>query len=205
MNDHRPTLTDAAAAEYTDETFSGFHYEGQEICGKTFVSCRFRDGVFREVVFRECVFDDCAFERCDLSLAKVPNTSFAGTHFAACKLVGIDWTLARWAKFGLKRPFTFHACTLSYSFFSGLKLPQLRLTECIVKEADFTDADLTGAVFTGTDLSGSRFVNCDLTQADFNDATHYAIDVKQNWLKKTKFSLPEAVALLKGLDIVLRE
>jgi hypothetical protein len=45
----------------------------------------------------------------------------------------------------------------------------------------------------------------DLTAADFNDARNYAIDVKQNRLKKTKFALPEAVSLLKGLDIVLRE
>ncbi len=122
-----------------------------------------------------------------------------------CKLIGIDWSSAHWPKFGIKRPFSFHQCALNYGFFTGLKLPKLRMTECIVKEADFSDVDFTGALFTGTDFSGSRFINCDLTKADFNDASNYTIDVNQNWLKKTKFALPEAVLLLKGLDIVLRE
>ncbi len=191
--------------EYNDETFHGISFDQQEVSDKTFADCEFKDCTFREAVLRRCAFHDCAFTDCDLSLAQVPDTTFANVAFTHCKLVGIDWASAHWPKFGIKRPFTFHQCALNYSFFTGLKLPHLRMTECTVKEADFSDVDLTGAVFTGTDFSGSRFVNCDLTQADFNDSVQYAIDVKQNWLKKTKFALPEAVALLKGLDIVLRE
>ncbi len=191
--------------EHEDNTFRGLDYEKQEIRNLTFTTCHFRDSVFREVVFLDCAFHDCTFEQCDLSLAKVPGTTFAGTHFRECKLRGVDWTAARWTKFGWKRPFAFHACTLNYSFFSGLKLPNLRLTDCTIKEADFSDTDLTGAIFTGADLQDSRFVNCDLTKADFTGATNYAIDVTRNHLKKTKFALPEAVALLRGLDIVLQE
>ncbi|MCB8982792.1 MAG: pentapeptide repeat-containing protein [Ardenticatenaceae bacterium] len=198
-------MMDLNQSEYNDETFHGASFDQQELSDRAFYDCAFQDCTFREAVLRRCVFHDCTFTDCDLSLAQIPETGFQGVEFVRCKLVGVDWAAAHWPKFGIKRPFTFHQCVLNYSFFPGLKLPKLRMTECTAKEADFSDVDFTGAVFTGTDFSGSRFVNCDLTGADFNDATHYAIDVKQNWLKKTKFALPEAVALLKGLDIVLRE
>jgi uncharacterized protein YjbI with pentapeptide repeats len=198
-------LKDLGLAEYEDETFSGLSFDQDTITDKTFTDCTFKDCTFREAVFQRCSFDDCLFTDCDLSLAKIPETSFANVEFEECKLVGIDWASAHWPKFRVKRPFSFHQCALNYSFFSGLKLPNLRMTECAVKEADFTDVDFTSAIFAGTDFTGSRFINCDLTKANFNDATNYAIDINQNWLKKTKFALPEAVSLLKGLNIVLRE
>jgi fluoroquinolone resistance protein len=191
--------------EYSDETFSGLNAAGQTFAGKTFVDCDFQTCVFTESVWQNCAFHDCVFQDCDLSLAQVPMTTFANVEFESCKLIGIDWASAHWPKFGIKRPFSFHQCALNYSFFTGLKLPNLRLTDCVVKEADFTDVDFNGALFTGTDFSGSRFINCDLSKANFNDASNYAIDIKLNRLKKTKFALPEAVSLLKGLDIVLRE
>ncbi len=192
-------------AEYEDETFNGLSFDLETITGKTFTDCTFKDCTFKDAVLQQCGFHDCVFTDCDLSLAKVPGTTFATVEFARCKLVGIDWSSAHWPKFGIKRPFSFHQCALNYSFFTGLKLPNLRMTECTVTEADFTDVDFTNALFTGTDFTDSRFINCDLTKANFNDACNYAIDIKQNKLKKTKFALPEAVSLLKGLDIVVRE
>ena len=193
------------ADEFSDVMFTGLTLDYQQWLGKLFYDCTFKDCTLREAVLRRCEFHDCTFTGCDLSLAQVPETTFANVRFEKCKLVGVDWASAHRPKFGLKRPFSFHQCALNYSFFTGLKLPNLRMTECLVKEADFTDVDFTGANFTGTDFSGSRFANCDLTKANFNDARNYAIDVKQNRLRKTKFALPEAVSLLKGLDIVLRE
>lgn len=199
------TLKELNLAEYEDETFSGLSFDQETIADKTFTDCTFKDCTFREAILQRCSFHDCLFSDCDLSLAKIPGTSFATVAFEMCKLVGIDWTSAHWPKFGIKRPFSFHQCALNYSFFSGLKLPHLSMTQCIAKEADFTDVDFTSALFTGTDFTDSRFVNCNLTKANFNDARNYAIDINQNWLKKTKFALPEAVSLLAGLDIVLRE
>jgi fluoroquinolone resistance protein len=70
---------------------------------------------------------------------------------------------------------------------------------------DFAEADLTLANCTFTDFTNSRFQHTNLTQADFTGATNYTIAPNLNTLKKTKFSLPEAMALLYGLDIVLTE
>jgi fluoroquinolone resistance protein len=58
---------------------------------------------------------------------------------------------------------------------------------------------------TLTDFSNSRFQHTNLTEADFTGATNYAIAASLNTLKKTKFSLPEAMSLLYSLDIILTE
>ena len=50
-----------------------------------------------------------------------------------------------------------------------------------------------------------QFRQCNLTRANFEEATGYAIDVKLNEVSKARFSLPEAVSLLRSLDIVLVE
>lgn len=77
--------------------------------------------------------------------------------------------------------------------FSGSKL----------KECYFTNNQLKGADFYDVDLSGTVFHNCDLTMADFSTAMQYDIDPQTNKIKKAKFSLPEAVGLLKAFDITI--
>ena len=48
-------------------------------------------------------------------------------------------------------------------------------------------------------------MHANLTEADFTGAKNYAIAPGMNTLKKTKFSLPEAMSLLYNLDIKLTE
>jgi hypothetical protein len=43
-----------------------------------------------------------------------------------------------------------------------------------------------------------------LSCADFTDAKNYSIDPTANRLKKTIFSIPEALLLLKAFDVVLK-
>ena len=79
------------------------------------------------------------------------------------------------------------------TMFSGSKL----------KESHFTDTALSGADFSHVDLSGTTFHECDLSKADFSTATHYDIDPQTNNIKQAKFSLPEAVGLLRGFEVVI--
>ena len=75
------------------------------------------------------------------------------------------------------------------------------LKESKIWNVHFTNTDLYYANFTDTDLLGSRFHRCNLTRADFRDAKNYMVDLSSNIVKKAKFSLPEAVELLKSFDI----
>ncbi len=106
---------------------------------------------------------------------------------------------------GLLNSVNFVDCDLSYSVFIGLTLRKMIVTKCVAKDVDFAEADLTQADFTYTDLAESQFLHTNLTEADFTHARNYWIDAGLNTLKQARFSLPEAIALLRSMNIVLVE
>ncbi len=190
-------------SEYVDENFTGLEISEGRLLYKSFDNCTFTKCRFTSVAFEECKFRDCRFKQCDLSLITVKNSSFSGIEFTNSKLVGINWTDANWQSRSLFKPLKFDQCTLNYSTFIGLKLRKAALTHCVAHDVDFTDADLSGADCRHTDFTDSRFHHTDLTEANFVMAHHYSIDAGANKLKKTKFALPDAISLLRSLDIVL--
>jgi uncharacterized protein YjbI with pentapeptide repeats len=99
----------------------------------------------------------------------------------------------------------FFKSALSHSTFIGLSLKGIQIKACLATGVDFREADLSQADFAGTDLSESLFGDTNLTEADLSRARNYHIDPSQNAVKQAKFSLPEAMSLLYGLDIVLVE
>jgi uncharacterized protein YjbI with pentapeptide repeats len=66
---------------------------------------------------------------------------------------------------------------------------------------DFREANLSCADFSFTDLKDSLFQSTNLNGADFRHAKNYHIDPSKNDIRKGKFSLPEAMALLHSMDI----
>jgi uncharacterized protein YjbI with pentapeptide repeats len=197
------TLWESTSAEYTGQTFKGFDLSGREIRGKTFVECRFARSRLREARLTGCTFHDCAFVECDLSLIDVTDSAFRTVRFENSQVIGVNWTLAVWGRAGVLNSIGFARCAISYSTFIGLCLPGLAIESCTARDVDFAEADLSKASFRGTDLLESRFLHTNLTGADFTGASNYAIDATLNTLKKTRFSLPEAMSLLYSLDIIL--
>jgi uncharacterized protein YjbI with pentapeptide repeats len=170
-----------------------------------FEDCTFVRCSFAESVLRECSFAHCVFRQCDLSLVHLPSTTFSACRIEDSKVLGVNWTQARWPTTRLWEPVAFVSCVISHSVFIGLNLKGIVITNCVAVDVDFRDACLSQADFTGTDLSRSQFSNTDLTEADMSRARNYTIDPRQNSLKGAKFSLPEAVSLLCGLDIVMTD
>jgi fluoroquinolone resistance protein len=188
------------AAEFKNQDYTDAVLNFKEINEVTFTRCNFSN-----VQFNECHFRECRFVDCNLSMVTVPSSRFTETTFERCQMVGINWTEAMWEKGGFFRLIDFEDCTLNYSTFFGLKLQKIKLVKCGAREVDFGETDFTGAVFTETDFAGSIFMHTNLTQADFTNARNYIINPQHNTLKKTKFSLPEAMNLLHGLDIILTD
>jgi uncharacterized protein YjbI with pentapeptide repeats len=114
-------------------------------------------------------------------------------------MLGIDWTQAT-------TPLTlaFHGSNISHSMFVWLSVQRMEMVECVAREVDFTGTNLTRANLAKTDFLGSRFVDTNLSFADFSKAVNYVIDPRTNRLKKTVFSMPEAMPLLSAFDIVLK-
>lgn len=189
---------------YVDAAFAGVDMTGQTLSGVTFDGCSFTGCTFMDTVLHHCVFTDCAFTECDLSNAKVPNARFVDARFAACKLIGIDWTVTGDGSISrLPLSVSFERCVLSYASFFGLQLRGLPLRDCTAHEADFREAILVEADCRGTDFKGSSFGHTDLSRANFTDARRYAIDPTMNTIRKARFSLPEAVSLLHAFDVVV--
>jgi fluoroquinolone resistance protein len=192
-----------AQNEYSEQSFKRLSYAGKQLNQRYFDHCVFVSCIFTEATFSGCRFRDCTFNDCDLRLATVRGSAFVNSPFEKSKVTGINWTTTAWPKGGLFNPVQFTDCDISYSVFTGLDLSQIQIVRCTAKGADFAEADLTEADCTYTDFTESRFLHTNLSEADFSHATNYSIIASLNTLKKTKFSLPEAVRLLDGLDIIL--
>ena len=150
-------------------------------------------------------FEDCSFIKCDLSLAILNNCIFQNTHFEDCQIVGVNWmdTNLNIEKFQFAKTIGFDKCTINHCTFLGLNLKNIQLTHCTAHDVSFEEADLSGADCRWTDFGESRFLHTNLTGSDFTSTVQYQISVGDNIIKKARFSLPEAMNLLNGLDIIL--
>src|SRR5262249_30813006 len=145
-------------------------------------------------------FNGVRFSTCDLSLVAVTGSRFMDVRFEDAKLVGVDWTAAALLP-RLALGVGFERCVVSQSVFFGIDLRRLVVRESTAEECDFRNADLSDADVRDTELDGAKFGDTTLLRADFRGARNYAIDPLHNRLAKARFSLPDAVALLAGLDV----
>jgi fluoroquinolone resistance protein len=194
-------------SEFTSEVFRKLNYRGEKFKQKEFNSCSFIKCVFDEAVFEHCTFRSCTFKDCEMNLVRVPGSTFTENSFENSRLVGVNWTESSLAhsKITFGKPASFSGCALNHSIFMWLTLKDIFMVKCTAHDVDFSEANLANARCTGTDFANSRFWHTDLSGADFRGATNYTIAANLNTLKKTKFSLPEAMALLYSLDILLED
>ncbi|CBA16025.1 pentapeptide repeat-containing protein [Xanthomonas albilineans] len=191
--------------DYCGESFVSEDRSGQSLESIRFEDCTFRQCNFTEAELNRCKFRECEFVDCNLSLISIPQTSFMEVRFVDCKMLGVNWTSAQWPSVKMEGALSFERCILNDSLFYGLYLAGVKMVECRIHDANFTEADCEDADFTQSDLKGSTFHNTKLTGASFIDAVNYHIDIFHNDIKRARFSLPEAASLLNSLDIELSD
>jgi fluoroquinolone resistance protein len=183
---------------YYQEKFARLSFAEAKLESIRFEECEFDGCSLINCKLVKCKFLNCRFKDCVLSAINPQESSYNEVHFSNSKVIGCDWTKTR-----LVEDLDFTDCQINYSNFKLMKLPGLKLLNCEAKEADFIETDLSRGVFKNTDFENSRFFKTNLTLADFRGARNYNIDVKNNILKKARFSLPEVLSLLNSLDIIL--
>jgi uncharacterized protein YjbI with pentapeptide repeats len=200
----------------------------------TFANCDFHYSVLSGCIFEKCVFIGCdlslikikhsgflgvkfvdskliginwaqakkpidfQFERCNLNDSVFAGQALISTRIYDCTLAGCDF-----AKTNLRKS-VFEKCNLNNSVFVDSVLTSTKFLDCTVVGGNFAEADLGKCVFDAVDLSGTRFLNTNLNFSDFSTARNYQINPNVNKLRKTVFSLPEAVSLLGSFDIILK-
>ncbi|HEY95635.1 MAG TPA: pentapeptide repeat-containing protein [Dehalococcoidia bacterium] len=183
---------------YSQESFTKLILAEETIESRVFDEYDFTDCVLIGCKLEKCRFLNCKFIKCDLSNVVPINSEFREVQFSNCKAIGIDWTRA-----GKIKELSFSECLVNYSNFRLLKLPKTEIIKCEVKDVDFIETDLKDSNLSGSDFENSIFFKTDLSGVNFSHSTNYTIDVNNNTLKKTRFSLPEALSLLSNLDIII--
>lgn len=198
-----PALSPPSGQYQFQQKFTGLSLRAVTFEGKEFDKCTFRNCSFDETTFVDCVFRDSSFTECDLSMAQVTKSSFIEVMFNKCRLTGVNWSQARWPSVPLHTPVTFQECMLNYCVFLGVALKKAAFRDCVAHEVDFSEADLSGCDFSGTDLAGATFNQTNLAGAMLERAQNYSIDLRSNRVNGARFSLPEAVSLLRGSGVVI--
>lgn len=187
--------------EFYEKTFLDLHLEKETFENKEFENCQFTKCDFNEAKFLKCKFIDCEFNACNLSGVTLRMTSFSETIFEESKLIGINWTQARWSQLKLPSTIKFYKSNISHSSFYNLDLPETIIEQCKAHDVDFRECDLTSEIFTETDFEQSLFMHTNLFASDFTEAINYIINPLENNIKKAKFSLPDAMNLLIAFEI----
>lgn len=180
--------------EFKNVDFSGKTLRDREFFKCTFVNCN-----FSKSDLSKNEFSNCTFEACNFTMAKIVDTGFGEVTFNNCKLMGLDFSSASRFMFS----FAFSNSQLDYGIFHGTKLKKTVFDRCSLKDADFTDADLTQAVLKECDLQNAQFTGTNLEKTDLRTAQNYHIDPDRNKLKKTRFANTNLAGLLHkyNLDI----
>lgn len=182
-----------------NQTISNEAHRGILYPGESFSECVFDNCQFIETRLCNVHFFACSFKNCNLSLVNLENTCLHNVTFLRCKIVGGNFHLSEKKLFSIRIEESF----LLHCNFSGLKMKKTSFKGSKIKECDFKETLLEEADFSSCNLEGSLFHNCNLRKADFRGALNYAIDPRTNQIEKGKFSIPEALILLKAFDITL--
>lgn len=181
------------------ETISDETYENLEewnLATAEFEGCRFVNCRFLEAGLGNCRFIDCRFEHCDLSLAVVTGARFRTVTFHECKAVGVNWAHSS-GLVGVR----FEGCKLDNASLAGLDLRHACFKGSSMAGVDFQQTRLDQADLSGTRLQGAIFLGTSLVKADLRGAEGYCFDPRENKLKGTLVSAPEALALLEVLGL----
>lgn len=183
--------------EYARQTFTAADYSRNNLAGYTFLDCEFQGCNFSGADLSATEFDNCLFQGCNLTNPVIGKTKFINIRFIESKLMGINFLHCN--TFALD--VGFENCLIRMCNFSELKMKRIPFLHCDISECDFKNSFLPEANFSGSTFRDTFFHNTDLEKADFRGASGYAIDPRANKVKKAKFSLEEAVSLLRYFDI----
>ena len=134
---------------------------------------------------------------------KTEHTEVKYAEFTDCVLLGVNWALLLpdgWFASPISR---LTNCKLKYNHFMNISFKKFDFSGSDLPGSIFADCSLAECSFNGCDLNGTEFYKCDLRKSDFRRATGYQVDILSCKLKGARFSMIEAVNLLRALEIKL--
>ncbi len=182
---------------YVNHAFNREAMRGIRVSNREFDRCSFNDCDFSDSEFIDCIFTECVFIDSNLSMSSLSGTTLQQASFERCKLLGIRFDACNPILFSPN----FDNCTLDYSWFAGLNMPQVRFTGCSLKGVNFSDSKLKSADFSASNLDAAIFENTDLSGADMSSALNFNINPERNRLASAHFSMQNLEQLLAQYEI----
>ncbi|MBI4836587.1 MAG: pentapeptide repeat-containing protein [Candidatus Abawacabacteria bacterium] len=180
----------------------GLSWANKDLSKQEFQDCIFEQSDFSYADLSYSSLQNVTFISCNLSGINLTNSRLLGVTFNGCKLTGVDFHQCA-STLGSPR-FSFSQCVVNGCNFSDLKLSKTPFLNSQLENCVFNNTDLTEADFSMTHLSNTLFHSCKLQKSNFITSRNYIVDPTSNTITKAKFSLPEAISLLKFLDIELQ-
>ena len=204
---------------FVKDEYDGLHMVGEdfsdsEASNVMFYDCTFERCSFQNAVFNSCHFDRCSFVHCNMTMLALNEVRCLDAEFTGCKLLGVNWShCVGICKAGGKSgsqarhrsgfKVAFIDCLLTNNTFGNMNLQHIRFSGCELEDASFITVDLSHAAFLECNLARCHFEDAILYKTDFSTAKGYELNAERNTLAKAKFSLPEAISLLRNFDIEL--
>jgi uncharacterized protein YjbI with pentapeptide repeats len=136
---------------------------------------------------------DVRFSQCDLSQAVLDKAALQRVEFLNCRLTGLQ------ANDGRFQDLLLRDCHAQYASFAGGVFKGVRFERCILRDASFLEADLTGALFLDCDLANADLLGARLGGADLRGSTIDGLRVGLKEIQGVKVDLLQAGSLLQGL------
>ncbi|WP_196258519.1 pentapeptide repeat-containing protein [Pelagibacterium limicola] len=171
-----------AGARFEDCTFSRCRFAGTNLTDAVFLRCAFFDSETRTgCSFSRADLNGASFENCNLATCSFEFAELFDVTIRNCKAAGADFGNARFGKpiggkAGVSRA-TFIGSMLDLANFEKAGLADCILTECSLRQTDFTQAVLSSADLRGSDLSEANLDGVILDNADLREAILFGIDV----------------------------
>lgn len=189
--------------EVSNQVVEELRLEDGTLSDMTYSECTLRKWSLAKVVMRNVAFVNCTFDACSFRNVAFRGCSMLNGVFRDCTLLGLDWSEMRRHGARLSMIAAMRRCGIRYNTFINVKMARIDFEESILHDCFFQECALKLAVFKGTDFRDTIFQNCDLSGADFRDAHGYAIDIRNNVVTKARFSQPDVIGLLCGMDIFI--
>lgn len=181
-----------------DKTISEKNWSGASLTEVDFKNIQFRSCNFSQAILHDCHFDSCSFTDCNLEMIKVGGSNFSDVRFEKSRMRGILWDGAGLSFHDIR----FSNSDLDYSSFYGRKLDNhVTFDGCSLQETSFESTSLKNGKITNCLLRDARFTDAELSRTDFSHSSRVTIDLGSHKVKKPIFTLPEALCLFEQFDI----
>ncbi len=160
---------DLKGVDLTGVDLSDLTLEGMDFSAATLVEANFEKSRLQNCRFDEALLSQARFPYADVSGSSFQAASASECVFSNCRLAKANLTQADFSASDFSDA-QMGESVLTFTDFSGAKMPGAQLVGCRGEFASFADCDLSATNFSDANLRGVNFTNVNLYKAELNRA-----------------------------------